>query len=225
MCLAPNSALDGDMLTVAVASSMYGLMQEIATGFEQQHGVKVRLIPGSTGKLYTQIVQGAPFDVFMAADNARPERLEREGHIVAGTRITYATGQLSLWSRVKKFPDLQALTSDDVRHIVIANPEAAPYGQAAREALEHAGIWQQVKDKLVYAQNEMQAAMMVAKGLADVGMVAAGSVKGGHALVIDSSLYAPIVHQAVALRDAPVVRAWMARIGSDRALLVMQWRR
>ena len=133
--------LNAAELRVAVASNFRGAAQEIAAGFEAASGHRAVLIFGSTGKHYAQIVHGAPFDVFLAADAERPERLERSGHAVAGTRFTYALGRLALWSAdPERVADGAALLKQgDFRRLAIANPALAPYGRAARETLESLG--------------------------------------------------------------------------------------
>lgn len=161
----------GGTVTVAVASNFTRSAAELAEHFEAETGIAVRLSAGSTGKLYAQILNGAPFDVFLAADAERPIRLEQSGHIVAGARTTYANGALVLWSRSAK--DCRAVLSDEHSgHIALANPETAPYGRAAVEYLTSAGYWDSVSDRAVYGENINQTLQFVATGNAVLGLVA-----------------------------------------------------
>lgn len=160
-----------DAINVAVASNFSRAAAELAEQFEAETGLAVRLSIGSTGKLYAQILNGAPFDVFLAADTARPARLERSGHAVAGTRFTYATGSLVLWSRSAR-DCLAALTNDGAGHVALANPETAPYGKAAVEFLATAGYWESVSARAVYGENINQALQFAATGNAAIGIVA-----------------------------------------------------
>jgi len=172
-------------------------MQKKAAVFEQEHDVKIRLVSGSTGRLYNQIMQGAPFDVFIAADEMRPALLVDVGKSVA----QYNVGQGYLGIKAAKHMlDVRQLRDDLIRHIAMANPEVAPFGQAAKAVLQKMNLWESLKHKIIYAQNAMQAAMMVDKGLVDAGFV---PVSAG-----DSAL-AVIHYRAVLLVDKPRARAWL----------------
>ena len=160
-----------DSITVAVASNFARSAVELAESFEAETGIPVRLSNGSTGKLYAQIVNGAPFDVFLAADAARPARLEQTGHAVPESRFTYARGALVLWSR--SVADCRAALSDSKSgRIALANPETAPYGKAAVEYLSGAGFWDSVSGRAVYGENINQTLQFVATGNAVVGLIA-----------------------------------------------------
>jgi len=228
--LMPQSsvALTAEVITVAVAANFYRPMQEIASAYEKQSGNKVRLVSGSTGKLYAQIIQGAPYQIFFAADSRRPVLLESQGLIQAGSRFTYATGSLVLWSMRDDFDlkahGMQALLDKRVKRIAIANPETAPYGRAAMQALKAVGIEQMLRAKLVYGENAGQAFLFVRSGNADVGIVAASSVyqAGGKAVTVPSQSYAPIIQQAVRLRHAPKsARTFTAFLSSGTARNVL----
>ena len=160
-----------DSIGVAVASNFARSAAELAERFESEAGVAVRLSNGSTGKLYAQILNGAPFDVFLAADADRPTRLERSGHAVPGARITYAQGTLVLWSRSASDCH-EALLDENGGHIALANPVTAPYGRAAIEYLQGAGYWHLVSERAVYGENINQALQFVATGNAVTGLIA-----------------------------------------------------
>jgi molybdate transport system substrate-binding protein len=160
-----------DSITVAVASNFTRTAAELAEHFEAETGVAVRLSIGSTGKLYSQILNGAPYDIFLAADAERPTLLERSGHAVAGSRFTYATGVLILWSRSAS--DCHAALGDSGSgRVALANPATAPYGKAAVEYLSEAGYWDSVSTRAVYGENINQALQFVATGNAVIGVIA-----------------------------------------------------
>jgi len=152
-----------ESITIAVASSFYQQALSISKHFEAQHHIQVRVVSGSTGRLYNQIKQGAPFDVFIAAgtqyiDLHKPHKAMGDGYLAVqlGNRFT---------------TDLSQLMQDNISKIAIANPQTAPFGAAAKQVLEKQGVWQTLKPKLVYAQNAMQASMMVNQGLVDAAFV------------------------------------------------------
>jgi len=164
LMLCPSLVAAQEQITVAVASSYYAKAQQIKAQFEASHDVEVRLIAGSTGRLYNQIQQGAPFDIFIAADKQRPALLKKTNQVIAYGYVGLQVG--------KQFTqNLQQLTQAPIKKIVIANPEVAPFGKAVQHVLVQAGLWQALLPKLVYAQNAMQAAMMVEQGLTDAGFV------------------------------------------------------
>lgn len=162
--LFPVTSQAQEIITVAVASSYYEKTKIYSAEFEKTHDVKVRVVAGSTGRLYNQIKQGAPFDVFIAADQKRPALLGKKSQIIAFGYLGIQIGQTFTH-------DLNALTQPNIKRIVIANPKTAPFGKAAQQALMQAGLWEKVKPKLVYAQNALQASMMVEKGLVGAGFV------------------------------------------------------
>lgn len=173
LLLAPVVA--DDTITVAVASNFASAAQELAEQFTADAGIDVRLSYGSTGKLYAQIINGAPYDVFLAADAERPALLEASGHGVPGTRETYAIGALVLWSRdpVARGRDCRDLLANgDFAHLALANPATAPYGKAARETLEALDLWDRVKDRAVFGESITQTLQFVATGNATLGFVA-----------------------------------------------------
>ena len=164
-------ALADDVVTVAVASNFSRAAGELSARFAGETGITVRISNGSTGKLYAQIVNGAPFDVFLAADAQRPALLEQAGRTVPGSRFTYATGALVLWSR-DAADCLAALHDEDAGRVAMANPETAPYGQAAAQFLAHEGLWESVSKRAVFGENIGQALQFVATGNARLGLIA-----------------------------------------------------
>jgi len=205
-----SAALAGEVLTVAVASSLYPLMQKQAAAFEKQHDVSVRLISGSTGRLYNQIVQGAPFDLFIAADAKYTEQLREQGK--TGSIVEVGEGYLGVMSGDGLIIDMIQLTDPAIRRIAIANPEVAPFGKAAKRVLEQQEFWHRLATKFVYAQNAMQARMMVDNGLVDAGFVPVQS--GAVAIAV-------IHYQGVLLRDKTLARVWLKSI-QDSQLSIVQ---
>jgi len=208
----------GDTLRVAVASNFLPVARQLAAGFEQATGHRVKLVPGATGRLHAQIVRGAPFDVFLAADSERPQRLEREGHIVPGSRRVYAVGRLVLWSPdPQRIDDGPATLRQGAFHrLAVANPRLAPYGRAAREVLQRLGLWQRLAPRLVRGENIAQAFHFVRSGNAELGFIAAAQWQGlppaerGSAWQVPTALHSPIEQQMVLLTPRPAARAFHA---------------
>jgi molybdate transport system substrate-binding protein len=204
-------AARGEDVLVAVATNFTEVMEPLRAGFEPATGHEVTVVSGSTGKLYAQITNGAPFDVFLAADQERPRRLDEDGAAVAGTRFTYAIGRLALWS-----PDAGLIGADggavlragDFRRLAMANPALAPYGVAARETLQALGLLGRLQDRIVLGENIGQAHAMIATGNAELGFVALSSVLSprnrtpGSRWDVPQTLYSPIRQDAVLLRRA-----------------------
>jgi molybdate transport system substrate-binding protein len=194
-------------LSVAAASDLQAALPAIAARFETHSGQKVALTFGSSGNFFTQIQNGAPFDVLLSADVEYPRELERSGHAERGSLYTYAAGHIVLWTRtdsgIDVRPGLAVVASPKVRRIAIANPAHAPYGRAAVAALRHEHLYEQVEDKLVRGENISQAAQFVQSGNADVGIVAlslalAPGMNGGGTFVeIPESFYSPIDQAAI----------------------------
>jgi molybdate transport system substrate-binding protein len=199
-------------VTIAAASDLTYAMNEIASNFEKATGCAVRLSMGSSGNFLTQIENGAPFDVFFSADIAYPKKLEGEGLAAPGSTYLYAIGKIVLWtrndSRVDVGKGFAVLRDAAVKKIAIANPEHAPYGRAAEEALRQSGVYDALKDRLVLGENISQAAEFVESGNADVGILALSLVLSpamkdkGRAWSIPENLYAPIQQGVVTVRAA-----------------------
>ena len=209
LLLLPGFGVAAEQLTIAVASNFQSTARQLAAEFTRQSGVAVRISAGSTGKLYGQIVNGAPFDIFLAADVERPALLEESGRAVPGSRFTYAIGTLLLWSRDPSISDcVQALHELNGSKLAIANPETAPYGRAAREFLRAEGLWDIVEPSLVIGENISQALQFAANGGARLGLVARAQARGPGAPVpscswrVPADSHAPILQQAVIVRRA-----------------------
>jgi len=227
-----TSACAGEV-TVAVAANFIGPMQTLAAGFEQETGHKAVVSSGSTGQFYTQIKNGAPFDVFFAADSATPAKLETEGDAVAGSRFTYALGSLVLWSKQDGFVDDkgEVLNKDTFAHIAIADPEKAPYGAAAIETLKNLGKFDALQPKFVTGNNIAQAHQFVDTGNAELGFVALsqvykdGKLTGGSGWIVPGNLHAPIVQDVVLLvkgKDNPAAAALLQYIKGEKAAAVIE---
>lgn len=223
---APSTA---DEIRVAVASNFRYAIEDLAPRFERETGHDVTLIYGSTGKHFAQIENGAPFDVFLAADELRPRMLEEDGLVVSGSRFIYAIGKLVLWSaEPEKVDGNDRLLDGDFRFLAIANPTLAPYGRAARQALAKLGIWETSYPHIVRGENVAQAYQYVVSGNADLGLVALaqivipGSGTSGSHWEVPATLYDPIRQQAAVLKDSPGSRAFADYLRSDEALAVIR---
>lgn len=175
------SAAASEDIIVAVATNFLQTAQSLRSEFQRKSTDPIRLVSGSTGKLYAQIIQGAPFHLFLAADQARPRLLEEHGLVASGSRQTYAIGKLALWAP-KESPLLNErsirslLQSIKFRKLAVANPNLAPYGVAAIETLKTLQLYDQVQPRLVFGENIGQTHALVATGNAEVGFVALSSV-------------------------------------------------
>lgn len=212
-----------DALRVAVASNFTTAMTAIAQRFEAQSGHRLRLSFGSTGKHYAQIINGAPFDVFFAADVRRPALLEEQGESVSGSRFTYAIGRLVLWSPRAGYVDAdgRVLEAGAFRHLALANPKLAPYGRAAQEVLQARGLWDWLRGQMVRGENIGQSLQFVVSGNAELGFVAQAQVKQpgrpmqGSLWEVPQVLYTPIAQQVILLRDTAAARALLAFVRSE----------
>ena len=218
--LAFTTLARADVVQVAVAANFTAPARALAEVFARTTGHEARLSFGATGAFYTQIKNGAPFDVLLAADNERPARLEKEGDTVPGSRFTYATGQLVLWSAKPGLVDDEGavLKHGQFGKIAIANPKNAPYGAAAVEAMEKLGLAATLQPKLVTGESIGQTFNFIATGNAELGFVAlaqvleGGKLKSGSMWVVPAQYHAPIIQDAVILNRAasnPAAKAWM----------------
>ncbi len=206
------SAAPAEELTVAAASDLSFVMPELAARFEKQTGHTVKFTFGSSGNLYSQIENGAPFDVFFSADLEYPRRLDAAGKAAPGTLTHYADGRLALWvlkdSRLDLSRGLAALLDPAVRKVAIANPRHAPYGRAAVAALQHEDLYDRVQSKLVLGENISQTAQFVESGSADAGLIALSLASSqpmrekGRFVELPASLHPPIEQGCVALKSS-----------------------
>jgi molybdate transport system substrate-binding protein len=163
-------------ITVAAAADLQFAMQDIAEQFQKETGKNVKLIFGSSGSFFQQIQNGAPFDMFFSADLSYPKKLEAAGLTEPGSYYQYAKGRIVIWvpkdSALDVSSGLKSLLNPNIKKIAVANPQHAPYGQAAVAAMQKEGIYEKVKDKFVLGENISQTASFVVSGSADVGIVA-----------------------------------------------------
>lgn len=230
LVLAVQSKANAADVSVAVAANFTVPAKEIAAKFEAESGHSVDLSFGSTGQLYAQITQGAPFDIFMSADSARAQKAVQAGLAVAGSRFTYAIGRLVLWSAKPGFVDDHGavLKRDEFARLAIAKPATAPYGAAAIEVMKGMGVYESMRPKLVVGESVSQTLQFVATGNADLGFVALSQVierNDGSRWVVPDALYAPILQDAVLLKtgdDNASAKAFISFMKSKAALRIIQ---
>ena len=199
-------------LTVAAASDLQSALPEMVSQFEKETGQHVRLTFGSSGNFFTQIQNGAPFDVFLSADVDYPRRLETTRQAEPGSLYEYATGRIVLWTRNDSRIDVQrglgVVAEASVRRIAIANPEHAPYGRAAVAALRHEGLYERAQMKFVLGENISQAAQFAQSGSADLGVLALSLAlspalkRSGTYVEIPDAWYPPIEQAAIILTSS-----------------------
>ncbi len=198
----------GDTVHVAVAANFTTTLQKLAPDFERRSGHSLLLSSGSTGKLAAQIRNGAPFDVFLSADDAQPRQLAAVGLAVVETQFTYAFGRLVLWSSQSGLVDAKGeiLRTGDFAKLAIANPKTAPYGAAAEQALRKLGVWPRLEARLVYGENIAQTFQFVSTGNATLGFVALAQLSSlkataqGSRWRVPETLHAPLRQDAVLLQ-------------------------
>ena len=218
---------------VAVAANFTEPAKQIAAEFTRDTGHLAKLSFGSTGKFYTQITNGAPFEMLLAADDSTPARLEREGHAVNGSRFTYAVGTLVLWSSKATFVDAggEVLKSGRFNKLSIANPKTAPYGAAAVETLKKLNLLEAVQPKFVQGENISQTLQFVSTGNADLDFVALsqvfqdGRITGGSAWIVPAEMHDPILQDAVIFKRGesnPAASALQAYLKGDKARAIIR---
>lgn len=225
--------LSAEEVQVAVAANFIAPMKIIAAEFAQTTGHQARLSFGATGKFYAQITNGAPFEVFLAADDKAPAKLAKAGQALAESRFTYALGGLVLWSAKPDLVSSEAFALKQGRYnkVSIANPRIAPYGAAALEVLTGLGLLEEVGPRLVQGENIAQAYQFVATGNADLGFIALsqvmedGEITKGSAWVVPKEMHAPIRQDAIVLRkgkDNPAAKALMEFLQGERAAAIVR---
>ena len=213
---------------VAVAANFAQPMKEIAAEFEKETGHRLSVSQGASGKFYAQISNGAPFDVFLSADDETPARLLKEGKAVAGTAFTYAIGRLVLWSPDEKLVDQggAVLKSDSFRFVAIANAKVAPYGRAAVQVMQKLGVLSRIEPRVVQGESIAQTFQFVSSGNAQLGFVAlsqvwdSGRLRSGSGWVVPEAMHEPLRQDAVLLnpgRDSAAARSLLAYLNSDKA--------
>ena len=204
-----------DEVRIAVAANFSAPMKVIAAQFEKDTGHLVLASYGSTGKFYTQILHGAPFEILLAADHQTPIKLDHERATVPGTRFTYAIGKLVLWSAQAGFVDDkgEVLRKANFAHVALANPKLAPYGAAAVDVMQKMKLYSALEPKLALGENIAQTHQFIVSGAAALGFVAmsqvfeGGKLKSGSAWLIPGDLYSPIRQDAVLLAKGKGKRA------------------
>lgn len=206
-CVAQST--HAETLTVAVASNFVPTAEQLTANFTAQTGHAVRLSSGSTGKLHAQVMQGAPYDVLLAADSNSPQLIEASGLGVAGSRFTYALGILVLWSNDTEQADCSLMLSDlGTARLAIANPVTAPYGRAAKEFLELTGNWERISSQVVYGENVAQALHFAVTSNARYAIIAKSQSLDARlptaacSRIIPEETYMPIKQQALLLQRA-----------------------
>lgn len=228
-----SSAVQADTVHVAVASNFTGAMEQIAASFEKTTGHKALLANGATGKFYAQIKNGAPFEVFLSADDTTPSKLESEGLAVPGTRFTYAVGRLALWSPKPHYVDRQGslLREGRFNHLALANPKTAPYGVAAREVMQKLDVLKRLESRFVLGENIAQTHQFVVSGNAELGFVALsqvvkdGQLTYGSAWRVPEDLHTPIRQDAALLQKGkanPAAKALLKYLKSDESIRIME---
>jgi len=220
----------GAQISVAAAADLTFTLADIAKEYEAKTHNKLKITYGSSGNFFSQIQNGAPFDVFLSADLEHPRKLQAAGLIESGTLYRYAIGEIAIWSPAEL--DLQpgkkmwnTLLDPRVQKIAVANPAHAPYGSAAITALKKAGIYEQVQAKLVYGENVSQAAQFVQSSNAQAGIIALSlalspSMKSGQMWEVPGDMHVPIEQAAVVLkrsRDKATARTFLDFLKSDTA--------
>jgi molybdate transport system substrate-binding protein len=232
LCVVAWSA-QADEVKVAVAANFAGPFQKIAADFAAETGHSAVVSTGSTGKFYTQIKEGAPFEVLLAADNETPQKLEEEGLAVKGQHFTYAKGKLVLWSAKAGYVDSQGevLKKGAFEHLALANPKLAPYGAAGIEVLKALGLYDAVAPKIVQGDNIAQALQFIATGNAELGFVALSQVAppdkpaSGSMWVVPAKFYTPILQDAALLKKGEqnaAAAALLKYLKGDKAKAVIK---
>ena len=217
LLLLASTAARAAQTNVAVAANFAEAAKEIAAAFGQKTGHEAVLSFGSSGQFYTQITQGAPFQVFLSADQTRPRKLVADGIAVADSRFTYAIGKLVLWSRSPGFvTGEETLRAASFAKLSICNPAAAPYGEAAVETMKSLKLYETLEPKLVEGATITQAYQFIETGTAELGFVALSQLAGhdtGSRWVVPQDLYDPIRQDAVLLKSGAENEAASAFVG------------
>lgn len=228
-----SSLAGAETTLVAVAANFTKPMTEIAEAFTKATGHTAKLSFGSSGKFVSQLENGAPFEIFLSADDKNPEKLEQDGLTVAGTRFTYAIGKLVLWSTTPGTVDDkgQVLANGAFKHLALADPKLAPYGAAAIETLKSLGLLEKLQPLFVQGENIAQTHQFVSTGNAELGFVALsqvidnGKIGAGSSWVVPEQLYKPIRQDAVLMKtgaENPAAPALLAFLKTPPALAIIE---
>lgn len=210
---------------VAVASNFVFTLKQLSQKFEKQTGIDAIISTGSTGKLFAQIIHGAPYDVFMSADVLRAKKLEQQNIAIAGSRFTYATGKLVVWHpQIENF-SLLDISNSDLQRIAIANPKLAPYGLAAKQAMQKLGLWETLQTRLIRGENVSQALLFAQSGNVETAFVSHAAMialNQNRYLSVPQNLYEPIDQQAVQLQDTQPAKAFLTFLQSSPAKVIIE---
>ena len=197
-------------LRIAVAANFTPVLKKLLLEFHQETNINTQMISGATGALFLQIKHGAPFDIYIAADSVRPKQLEQQNLILNDSRKTYAIGQLALLSMTNKkhLSDLALILQEIPKYFAIANPDIAPYGKAAKQTLQHLGLWQQYKNNLITGININQTFNQVRSQAVNSGLVANSQLVLNklNGVVIPSSYHKPIEQQLVIIKKSQNIK-------------------
>ncbi len=232
LCVLTRSACAGEV-NAAVAANFTEPLKQIVELFQKESGHTVKLSFGSSGKFTAQIKEGAPFDVFLAADEKNPGLLEKEGLAVEGSRFVYALGKLVLWSAQPGFVDGNGavLSKGGYNKLAYADPKLAPYGLAAQETLQKLNLWDKVQSRLVTGESITQTYQFAATGNVDLAFIAlsqitkGGKVTEGSSWIVPAHLYNPIRQAAVQLtaaKDKDAARAFLTFLKGEKAVAVIR---
>lgn len=233
LLLLPISHALADDVQVAVAANFSAPIEEIGKAFNKATGHQLKVSTGASGKFYAQIKNGAPFQVFLSADEEKPAQLEKDGLAVQGSRFTYAIGKLVLWSADAGVVDAQGkvLEKNKINKIAVANPKTAPYGEAAMETLSAMKLKSQLEPKIVMGENISQTYQFVATGNAEIGFIALSQITknnkitSGSAWIIPEKYYSPINQDAVLLvngKDSAAARQLLVFLKGDEAVRIIK---
>lgn len=228
-----NAIAHAETTLVAVAANFNQPMTEIAEAFEKTTGHSAKLSFGSSGKFVAQFESGAPFEVFLSADNEKPLKLEQAGLTVPGSRFTYAIGKLVLWSATPGLVDDrgQILDKGGFRHLALADPKLAPYGAAAIEVMKNKDVLEKLRPLFVQGENIAQTHQFVSTGNAELGFVALsqvienGKIASGSGWIVPDDLHSPILQDAVLLKtgaENPAASALLQFLKSPEALAIIR---
>jgi molybdate transport system substrate-binding protein len=233
-CVARESQEQGQEIRIAAAADLKFAMGELTESFEKRTGTKVSVTYGSSGNFFSQLQNGAPFDLFFSADIEYPKKLEASGLAEPGTLHPYAVGRIVIWMPPESSVELSklgwnALLDASVQKIAIANPEHAPYGRAAVAAMQNAGVYEQLKSKLVYGENITQAAQFVQSGNAQAGIIAMSlavspGMKNGKSWEIPADMHPAIEQGAIILKSArnkAAAQAFLDSVKSGEGIAVL----
>jgi molybdate transport system substrate-binding protein len=218
-----------ERLRVAVASNFAYPLKQISRSFLKQTGITIQISQGSSGKLFSQIVNGAPYDIFLSADSIRPQKLEKVGVAEKKSRFTFAKGVLALWSSKGEGPQklMSRLREGKLNKLALANPKLAPFGEAAEKYLKSIGVWEILRRKMVFGENIGQTFYFTKSGNADLGLVALSQLKQrkvspAHYKAISPGTGFEILQEGVILQQSKEARQFVAFLQSPKIKQLIQ---